>query len=186
MVNENDMKRVRRLLALLRAEGIDCIIAGGFARDKFFEATPKDIDIICAGVSHEVIATLFEETATQTRSYPKYNGPESDRLAGVWKILDTNIDVILYEVPTALEAVSKFDYNLNQFVYDEDTEQSEYVGEGDWHTLVRLRDDARGSRELKMKEKFSELVLGLTGPTAAGFASVFGMSIEDFDKQIGF
>lgn len=158
MVNENDMKRVRRLLALLRAEGIDCIIAGGFARDKFFEATPKDIDIICAGVSHEVIATLFEETATQTRSYPKYNGPESDRLAGVWKILDTNIDVILYEVPTALEAVSKFDYNLNQFVYDEDTEESVYVGYNHWSRLDRLRDDARGSREEKMQQKFKDLV----------------------------
>lgn len=158
MVNENDMKRVRRLLALLRAEGIDCIIAGGFARDKFFEATPKDIDIICAGVSHEVIATLFEETATQTRSYPKYNGPESDRLAGVWKILDTNIDVILYEVPTALEAVSKFDYNLNQFVYDEDTEESVYMGYNHWSRLDRLRDDARGSREEKMQQKFKDLV----------------------------
>lgn len=158
MVNQNDMKRVRRLLALLRAEGIDCIIAGGFARDKFFEATPKDIDIICAGVSHEVIATLFEETATQTRSYPKYNGPESDRLAGVWKILDTNIDVILYEVPTALEAVSKFDYNLNQFVYDEDTEESVYVGYNHWSRLDRLRDDARGSREEKMQQKFKDLV----------------------------
>lgn len=158
MVNENDMKRVRRLLALLRAEGIDCIIAGGFARDKFFEATPKDIDIICAGVSHEVIATLFEETATHTRSYPKYNGPESDRLAGVWKILDTNIDVILYEVPTALEAVSKFDYNLNQFVYDEDTEESIYVGYNHWSRLDRLRDDARGSREEKMQQKFKDLV----------------------------
>ena len=158
MVNENDMKRVRRLLALLRAEGIDCIIAGGFARDKFFEATPKDIDIICAGVSHEVIATLFEETATQTRSYPKYNGPESDRLAGVWKILDTNIDVILYEVPTALEAVSKFDYNLNQFIYDKDAEVSFFVGEHSWQRLVRLRDDARGSREEKMQQKFRDLV----------------------------
>lgn len=158
MVNENDMKRVRRLLALLRAEGIDCIIAGGFARDKFFEATPKDIDIICAGVSHEVIATLFEETATQTRSYPKYNGPESDRLAGVWKILDTNIDVILYEVPTALEAVSKFDYNLNQFVYDEEAEESVYVGYNHWSRLDRLRDDARGSREEKMQQKFKDLV----------------------------
>lgn len=158
MVNENDMKRVRRLLALLRAEGIDCVIAGGFARDTFFEATPKDIDIICAGVPHEVIATLFEETATQTRSYPKYNGPESDRLAGVWKILDTNIDVILYEVPTALEAVSKFDYNLNQFVYDEDTEESIYVGYNHWSRLDRLRDDARGSREEKMQQKFKDLV----------------------------
>lgn len=180
MVNENDMKRVRRLLALLRAEGIDCIIAGGFARDTFFEATPKDIDIICAGVPHEVIATLFEETATQTRSYPKYNGPESDRLAGVWKILDTNIDVILYEVPTALEAVGKFDYNLNQFVWNELTEYAEYVGEGHWNTLVRLRDDARGSREVKMQEKFNDLVLGLNNPSA------MGLSIEDFDKQIGF
>lgn len=164
MVNENDMKRVRRLLALLRAEGIDCIIAGGFARDKFFEATPKDIDIICAGVSHEVIATLFEETATQTRSYPKYNGPESDRLAGVWKILDTNIDVILYEVSTALEAVSKFDYNLNQFVWNEHYERAEYVGEGTWRKLVRLRDDARGSREVKMNEKFRDLVEPVLAP----------------------
>ena len=158
MVNENDMKRARRLLALLRAEDIDCIIAGGFARDKFFGAPPKDIDIICAGVSHEVIATLFEETATQTRSYPKYNGPESDRLAGVWKILDTNIDVILYEVPTALEAVSKFDYNLNQFVYDEDTEESIYVGYNHWSRLDRLRNDTRGSREEKMQQKFKDLV----------------------------
>lgn len=171
MVNENDMKRVRRLLALLRAEGIDCIIAGGFARDTFFEATPKDIDIICAGVPHEVIATLFEETATQTRSYPKYNGPESDRLAGVWKILDTNIDVILYEVPTALEAVDKFDYNLNQFVFDEDTEECRYVGHNHWSRLDRLRDDARGSREEKMQQKFKDLVWPII--TADGYGDPF-------------
>ena len=171
MVNENDMKRVRRLLALLRAEGIDCVIAGGFARDTFFEATPKDIDIICAGVSHDVIATLFEETATQTRSYPKYNGPESDRLAGVWKILDTNIDVILYEVPTALEAVDKFDYNLNQFVYDEETEECRYVGYNHWSRLDRLRDDARGSREEKMQQKFKDLVWPII--TADGYGDPF-------------
>ena len=158
MVNEQDMKRVRRLLALLRAEGIDCLIAGGFARDVFFEATPKDIDIICAGVPHEVIATLFEETGTLTRSYPKYNGPESDRLAGVWKILDTNIDVILYEVESAHDAVMMFDYNLNQFIYDEVAEQSHYIGEGSWQRLVRLRDDARGSRQEKMEQKFRDLV----------------------------
>ncbi|WAX22736.1 poly(A) polymerase I [Pseudomonas phage UFJF_PfSW6] len=169
MVNENDMKRVRRLLALLRAEGIDCLIAGGFARDKFFEADPKDIDIICAGVPHEIIATLFEETGTLTRSYPKYNGPESDRLAGVWKILDTNIDVILYEVPTALEAVSKFDYNLNQFVWNEYMEIAEYVGEGTWRKLVRLRDDARGSRQEKMEQKFHDLV----EPVLAGYDEPF-------------
>lgn len=178
MVNENDMKRVRRLLALLRAEGIDCIIAGGFARDTFFEATPKDIDIICAGVSHEVIATLFEETATQTRSYPKYNGPESDRLAGVWKILDTNIDVILYEVPTALEAVSKFDYNLNQFVYDEESEHATYVGEGTWTKLVRLRDDARGSRQEKMEQKFRDLV-------AFGAQTPYDTSLDDALSMFG-
>ena len=158
MVNEQDMKRGRRLLALLRAEGIDCIIAGGFARDVFFEADPKDIDIICGGVDHYTISTLFVETGTLTRSYPKYNGPESDRLAGVWKILDTNIDVILYEVPTALEAVGKFDYNLNQFVFNEETETSHYVGDGTWKRLVRLRDDARGSRQEKMEQKFRDLV----------------------------
>lgn len=169
MVNENDMKRVRRLLALLRAEGIDCLIAGGFARDTFFEADPKDIDIICAGVPHEVIATLFEETGTLTRSYPKYNGPESDRLAGVWKILDTNIDVILYEVPTVLEAIGKFDYNLNQFVWNEETETSHYVGDGSWKRLVRLRDDARGSRQEKMEQKFHDLV----EPVLAGFNEPF-------------
>lgn len=178
MVNENDMKRVRRLLALLRAEGIDCIIAGGFARDTFFEATPKDIDIICAGVTHEVIATLFEETATQTRSYPKYNGPESDRLAGVWKILDTNIDVILYEVPTALEAVAKFDYNLNQFVYDEETEHARYVGEGTWGKLIRLRDDARGSRQEKMEQKFRDLV-------AFGPSTPYDTSLDDALSMFG-
>ena len=149
--------------------GIGAIIAGGCARDLFFGVEPKDIDIICAGSDPETVSRALDEGGYSYEKFPKYHtGSDSDRLQGVWKIEGSNIDVILYETECVYEAIGKFDYNLNQFAIvgiqrgiDEATIR--YFGDVYWSKLVRLREDARGSRAEKMEVKWLDLIVNAPG-----------------------
>lgn len=143
--------------------GIGAVIAGGCARDLYFGVAPKDIDIICAGASPELVTETLDKLLLPYESFPKYHtGSDSDRLQGVWKLHGAEIDVILYETEDVAEAISKFDYNLNQFAIvgmHRGIEQAQirYLGEEHWGKLVRLRDDARGPRAAKMEAKWLDL-----------------------------
>lgn len=153
------------LMDFLIGHGIGSIIAGGCARDLFFGVEPKDIDIICAGTDPETVSRALDEGGYSYEKFPKYHtGSDSDRLQGVWKIAGSEIDVILYETDCVSEAIQKFDYNLNQFCIvgaqrGIDGASIRYVGVKPWVDLVRLREDARGSRQEKMEKKWCDLVL---------------------------
>jgi hypothetical protein len=144
-------------------QGIGAIIAGGCARDSFFGVEPKDIDIICAGVDPETVSRALDAGGYSYMKFPKYHtGSDSDRLQGVWKIEGCDIDVILYETECVYEAITKFDFNLNQFCIvgiqrGIEGANIRFVGEHHWTNLVRLREDARGGRQEKMEEKWKDL-----------------------------
>lgn len=152
------------LCEFLMERGIGAIIAGGCARDCFFGVEPKDIDIICAGSTPETVSRALDEGGYSYEKFPKYHtGSDSDRLQGVWKIEGSNIDVILYETDCVFEAIQKFDYNLNQFCIvgiqrGIEGAKIRFVGEHHWSNLVRLREDARGSRAEKMEAKWLDLI----------------------------
>lgn len=152
------------LVEHLIGHGIGAIIAGGCARDLFFGVTPKDIDIICAGTDPETVSRALDEGGFTYEKFPKYHtGSDSDRLQGVWKIAGSEIDVILYETDCVSEAIQKFDYNLNQFALvgiqrGIEGASIRFMGAKHWSNLVRLREDARGSRAEKMEAKWLYLI----------------------------
>lgn len=158
------------LVEHLIGHGIGAIIAGGCARDLFFGVTPKDIDIICAGTDPETVSRALDEGGFTYEKFPKYHtGSDSDRLQGVWKIAGSDIDVILYETECVSEAIQKFDYNLNQFAIVGIQRGIEgatirYMGATPWVKLVRLREDARGTRAEKMEAKWLALVCNPHNP----------------------
>jgi len=162
-VNRAMLQGAFDIVELLHKEGVSAIIAGGAARDIFFGVVPKDVDVICAGVDHYRITDVLLKANLNFKQFPKYHtGSDSDRLAGVWKLEEANIDIILYDTECVSEAIGKFDYNLNQFaiVGTHRGIESAYVrfmGDQHWSTLVRLRDDARGPRAAKMEEKWFDL-----------------------------
>lgn len=152
------------LVEHLMEHGIGAIIAGGCARDLFFGVVPKDIDIICAGTDPETVSKALDAGGYVYEKFPKYHtGSDSDRLQGVWKLESCGIDVILYETDDVHEAIGKFDYNLNQMAIvgiqrGIDGATVRFLGEHDWSNLVRLREDARGSRAEKMEAKWLDLI----------------------------
>lgn len=162
-VNKATLQGAFDIVELLQANGISAIIAGGAARDIFFGVAPKDVDVICAGVEHEKVSDVLTAANVNFKKFPKYHtGSDSDRLAGVWKLVDCDIDVILYDTESVSEAIDKFDYNLNQFAVvgthrGIDGAYVRFVGEHHWSKLVRLREDARGPRAAKMEEKWFDL-----------------------------
>ena len=79
--------------ALINA-GIGAVIAGGCARDLYFGVAPKDIDIICAGASPELVTETLDNLLLPYESFPKYHtGSDSDRLQGVWKLHGAEIEI---------------------------------------------------------------------------------------------
>lgn len=162
-VNRAMLQGAFDIVELLHKEGVPAIIAGGAARDIFFGVAPKDVDIICAGVDHYRITDILLKANLNFKQFPKYHtGSDSDRLAGVWKVEESNIDIILYDTECVSEAIGKFDYNLNQFAVvgvhrGIDGAYVRFMGDQHWSQLVRLRDDARGPRAAKMEDKWFDL-----------------------------
>lgn len=153
----------------LRGLGYSVMIAGGFCRDVYFGEMPKDLDIVVAagpGTSathsdiHETLAGALSDIEVVHLGFRMYTESASDRLIGGFKCAG-NLDVVLYDVRTAPEAVEAFDFNLNQFVlmHDDDFDSAYvvYAGDTSWHELVEVRSDFSEARKGKMKEKFLNL-----------------------------
>lgn len=151
------------LMEFLQGRGFTCVIAGGFARDVFFGAPPKDIDIIIVNSSMGDITVALGETGVPFIPFHLYlDGAPSDRIVGGFKMAGGDIDVILYDVETPEQAVDAFDYNLNQFVVagahrgiDEATVR--FVGKDNWGELKAVREDASPARQGRVIDKFLDL-----------------------------
>lgn len=103
-----------------------CMVAGGYCRDVFHGVAHKDIDIIVYNVHPDDFAEqkliemlwlwLFKNTGVENITahgddhYDAYG-----RIHFVWHLPYHNTDIIFYNARTHMEALSKFDCNLNQF-----------------------------------------------------------------------
>lgn len=166
-VNRFQVEAALELAEDLRDMGFSVIIAGGFARDVYFGADPKDIDIVVAAGSihddpaeaHRILDHVLDNLKVEHLGFRMYSESVSDRLVGGFKCVG-NLDVVLYDTRTALEAVSAFDFNLNQFVLTGRTIETAYVtyeGVESYHELVPVREDYTPERFAKMREKFIDL-----------------------------
>lgn len=158
-ITKSEVIRGLDLFSALQALGFNVVIAGGFCRDVYFSEPPKDMDIIVAGAEMESIDAALTSLGVVHQGFHMYNEASGDRIIGGFKC-EGNVDIVLYNVATALTAVEYFDFNLNQFVLmgDEfDTAYVVYAGDTSWHELEPVRKDYSMERFGKMREKFINL-----------------------------
>ena len=154
------------IAAKLEALGFSVVIAGGFARDVYFQEPPKDLDIVIgvgslkAGEEMEAVKQALALLEVTAQGFHMYNESTDDRIVGGFKCVG-NVDVVLYRVKEATAAVDCFDFNLNQFVLlgDGSFEGSyvAYAGDSPWHELTPVRSDYSQERSNKMREKWLNL-----------------------------
>lgn len=151
------------LLDHLQSKGIQCIIAGGCARDIFFGVKPKDVDIVVAGSSMESIAVILAEANVAARACHMYRqGYSDDRIMGCFKLSGAPIDIVLYRTECVSQAIDAFDFNLNQFAIvgtrlGIEGAAVRYMGLTPWTSLTEVRSDTTPERRERMLTKFLEL-----------------------------
>ena len=183
----NYITEVNRLVNdLWEKYGINCIIAGGAARDIYHKRTPKDYDVIFTkemtidkikehleglGVDYLILDT-FNFHSKQKHFVPSEELQVSvcssdDRIMYGVKIKlfvsqgdysGPEVDLLVYNCDSLGEAVSMFDYNINQFVIRQD---GEAVFAGKFHPYMVGCEPVRGlgdsPRDVKRKEKLEAL-----------------------------
>lgn len=167
-VNRSQVIAALTLAQELSDHGFSVLIAGGFCRDVYFGEVPKDIDIVVAAgsihddpaESHAILADVLKRLGIEHLGFRMYTESAADRLVGGFKCTG-NLDVVLYDVKYAAEAVDAFDFNLNQFVLmrpeELETAYVAYAGDTSFHELVPVREDYTPERFAKMREKFVNL-----------------------------
>lgn len=164
------------ILDSLRAAGYHCGIIGGYARDRFFGLTPKDMDICVAvgwkdgddavaAINDHIADVLFNgcyknKIYVARQCFGMYNDHASDRACGVIKYPEDGIDVILYRDCYSIpNIVDSFDFNLNQFGMDGENDGIPvYAGTSDLRTLKAIRGDHNETRGLYVLNKHRSLL----------------------------
>ena len=151
---------------------IPFVIAGGYARDKYFGVKPKDVDVV---LHYNSFTTVMDKLAKAERNLPvemflpavleiidhgesyagdNLNGAHIERVLTVGK---TDFIFIKDDIP--LDTVCDyFDFNINQFMYCPATDSEFYVGHGTYRVLKQLHDAVPDKRILKIFRKHQELI----------------------------
>jgi len=163
MINRASLQAAFDLVEYLQGQGIQCIIAGGCARDIFFGVKPKDIDIIVVDASTAEVDHIIKKVGFHTSLYNFYGDGPSDRIMACWKFPTVDIDVVLYDCVTVSHAIQSLDFNLNQFAivgvqHGIDGAHVRFLGEDHWGKLVPVRRDFSPARHQKMLLKYLDLV----------------------------
>lgn len=164
MINRAQLQAAYDLVEHLQGQGLQCVIAGGCARDIFFGVVPKDIDIIVVNTSREIVDDILAKGLYRNAYYPFYENCSDDRIEACWKLTGSNIDVILYDCEFAEQAIQAFDFNLNQFSLvgihrGIDETVVRYQGTHPWNRFVPVRRDFTTKRLEYMMAKYHTLVL---------------------------
>ena len=131
------------IIAELRAAGFVAGIAGGYARDLYYGATPKDVDVVITHPDSLDDSEFFEKAKELSRkladlgyssdmheAYMQHEESPTfkpdERLSCV--LTSQGADFIFYEYGTCLADITdEFDFNVNQFALD-DFGLPEYLG----------------------------------------------------------
>ena len=134
-------------------------IAGGYARDTFFGIEPKDVDVFIPDKYRaQVLIDVINSGATfkDHNKWYQNDTKNSDHITSVINV--GKIDYIFVPPTVAIEDVTDhFDFNINQFMLDEDDEPF-YNGDGTLDTLVQLHPDVPDHRTIKIFKKHQELL----------------------------
>ncbi|QHJ79446.1 MAG: hypothetical protein [Caudoviricetes sp.] len=115
-------KNILHVCKKLKEGLFDFVIAGGYARDKYYGLLPKDCDICVFNFHPEdaAEAALLEQFLnhmkhfTDVEVHGEYDGSDG-RLGDVIKLPEWNIDIIFYRSAScAFDVMTQFDCNLNQ------------------------------------------------------------------------
>ena len=183
----NYITEVNRLVSdFWEKYGINCIIAGGAARDVYHGRTPKDYDVfftkemtigkitMCLeglGIEYRILDTFnfhFERGHFVPSEEKQVSVCSSDdRIMYGVKIKlfvsqsdcsGPEVDLLVYNCDTLGESISMFDYNINQFVIRQD---GVAVFAGQFHPYMVGCEPVRGlgvsPRDVKRKEKLEAL-----------------------------
>lgn len=153
--------------------GIPFVIAGGYARDKYFNVKPKDVDVVLNYSSFELVMKALADAGIYQPDDPfspahalwiidhgesyagdNLNGAHIERVITVG---ETDFIFIKDEIP--LDTICDyFDFNINQFMYCPETDNEFYVGKGTYRVLKQLHGDVPDARILKITSKHQELI----------------------------
>lgn len=115
--------QIMQVMRLLKKNCFDFIVAGGYARDKFYGKEPADCDICIFNFHPDdraeqfLLKSLMESLSaiTDVRMCEAYED-DDPRLGNVIKLDSWNIDIIFYaKAKTAWDVLKQFDCNMNQF-----------------------------------------------------------------------
>jgi len=141
MTNESLLEEAQSVMKTIRAAGLDCYIAGGYARDVYHGQQAKDIDVVVlltgenrhVGVRMELYHTLKPDA-----TFDEYHGHEQDTPEFVACAKVGNVDVLFYDCATIIDVVACFDCNLNGYVITLD--RSIFIGEDEGFFKVIPRE----------------------------------------------
>ncbi len=121
------------IITFLRAmPNVSTCIAGGYARDTYFNREPRDIDIMVVHDKYEdwsllqlfSIETFLKSLGHEVETHQQYvegeEGHINTALAVCFKIPELCIDILLYSKHycKVMQAIQAFECNLNQFMID--------------------------------------------------------------------
>lgn len=161
---------------IARNTGGGAMIAGGCARDVHFGVEPKDYDIVMSyRTSLSAIRSALELLGVAYREFSFYQSEElggysedrperllklsNDRIEKCYKFTykGVDFDLLVYTVDHVIDALSHFDYNINQFVL---MNKDKALFLGTMHPddgLVAIRMDTTTRRDQYIKAKYAML-----------------------------
>ena len=148
-----DNSLTSKMYTAFATHDVHCVIAGGYARDKYYNRTPRDLDIAVYGPQVDelfktIIGQEFPDSWVVHTSYA-----DQGAIHGVIK--HGNVDFIFHkDALSEQDVVNKFDCNLNQFILDD---YGSPIFQGlihPKHGLIFVKQDLKPTRVASMYEKF--------------------------------
>lgn len=170
-LSEDTLAMLSKLGELHKTFGIN----GGFARDRFFERKPRDIDVQVYGFydraeldyTFHIFARWLDKKGLIDATF--VTGEDYSSLSNVVGVIKVrNIDFIFYdeEVGTHDDLMHNFDYNINMFNYDWKSGVTQYLGPmKTWGLLFPIKPASELTEERQNRMTTAAQAVGWEVPT---------------------